>query len=176
MKYWILKCWHRVLGWVGDWFRDGPCLHRIHLFNPVLHIIYMKSQKLLSWYCCGGAFQSFQWEVIALTHHPNWIAFYKASNVWRPSVLLTFVGEAIWEFPCRSSGFSSFFLFVSLPVFIKLVKFLLQCCQACIILCSSHHCALQLPGNCVWRRHAERQRAPSESPCSEHIIKATHKV
>lgn len=48
-----------------------------------------------------------------------------------------------------------FILFVSLPVFIKLVKFLLQCCQACIILCSSHHCALQLPGNCVWRRRVE---------------------
>lgn len=97
------------------------------------------------------------------------------------AVLPPFVGEAIWEFPCCSSGFLSFFfllrlVFVSLPVFIKLVKFLLQCCQACIIVCSSHRCALQLPGNWVWRRHVKRQKAPSESPCWEQIIEGIHKV
>lgn len=54
-------------------------------------------------------------------------------------------------------------LFVSLPVFIKLVKFLLQLCQPCIMLCGSHHCALQLPGNWVWLRHVKRQRTPSDT-------------
>lgn len=53
------------------------------------------------------------------------------------------------------------FLFVSLPVFIKLVKFLPELCQPCIMLCCSHHRALQLPGNC--RRDVKRQRTPSDT-------------
>lgn len=53
-------------------------------------------------------------------------------------------------------------LFVSLPVFIKLVKSLLQLRQPCIMLCCSHHHALQLPGNWAWQRHLKRQRTPSD--------------
>lgn len=62
-------------------------------------------------------------------------------------------------------------VFVSLPVFIKLVKFLLQRCQPCIMLRCSHHGALQLPGNQVWRRHVKRQRTPSdEERTSNRVI------
>lgn len=53
-------------------------------------------------------------------------------------------------------------VFVPLPVFIKLVKFLLQLCQPRIMLRCAHHNALQLPGNQVWRWHAKRQRTPSD--------------
>lgn len=58
--------------------------------------------------------------------------------------------------------FSSAPVFVPLPVFIKLVKFLPQLCQPRIMLCCAHHNALQLPGNQVWRWHAKRQRTPSD--------------
>lgn len=148
------------------------------LLKSTCEIPNVRKPSQMWWWCCCP--------VISVGGH-NWLIIPTESPIrplkcgGRASVLLTFVGETIWEvLCCCSSGILSLFslllLFVSLPVFIKLVKFLLQCCQACIILCSSYHCALQLPGNWVWRRHAKRQRTPPESPSSEHIIDGTHKV
>lgn len=57
------------------------------------------------------------------------------------------LSSIIW--PADAAGFCCLFslLFVSLPVFIKLVKSLLQLCQPRIMLRCSHLRALQLPGN-----------------------------
>lgn len=55
-----------------------------------------------------------------------------------------------------------------LPVFIKLVKFLLQLCQPCIMLGCAHHNALQLPGNQVWRWHAEEAANTFRRRGNEH--------
>lgn len=127
---------------------------------------------------------------VILLNHPLKRIVYKAPNNFittyikgRAVVLLKFVGdlEAICEPLCCSSsrflrplvwpaviaGFCFLFsplclLFVSLPVFIKLVKFPLQLCQPCIMLRCSHPHALQLPGNRVWRRRVPRQRTPSD--------------
>lgn len=77
-------------------------------------------------------------------------------EAWKPSALLLLhsllagLTQSHWRLP-----FPFFLLFVSLPVFIKLVKFPLQHCQPCIVLCCAHHSALQLPGNWVWRRYVK---------------------
>ncbi len=86
---------------------------------------------------------------------------------WKPSVSrCAALSLCPRSFDLQSSSASvSFFslLFVPLPVFIKLVKFPLQLCQPCIMLCCSHHGALQLPGNWRWRSRVKRQRTPSDA-------------
>lgn len=124
-------------------------------------------------------------EVILSNHPPKRIA-YEAPN----NFITTYIKARLWScsdlwetwkasvsrcaaLPLSPRSFDpqplpasvSFFspLFVSPPVFIKLVKFPLQLCQPCIMLCCSHHRALQLPGNWVWRRHVKRQRTPTDT-------------
>lgn len=105
------------------------CCSLTNLFNLVKEI-YMKSQMLLSQYRGGATVQShFCRRSLCWLTTPTESPTRHLICGGQPLVLLTFVGEAIWEFPCRSSGFFPFFSFFSLFPCLSSLNLSSSCCS-----------------------------------------------